>query len=74
MFDELAPALSLQHLKAIAGLVWQGTEVDALVCARLQLASLQCIRAVPIRLTVSHFEAAGGHSYANAPQMHLEAL
>eukprot|EP00965_Chrysotila_dentata_P105117 3472195-Pleurochrysis_carterae.AAC.1 len=38
--NELALAQSLQHLKAVAGLVWRGAEVDALVCGRLQLVSL----------------------------------
>eukprot|EP00965_Chrysotila_dentata_P178668 5900485-Pleurochrysis_carterae.AAC.1 len=56
--NELALARSLQHLRAVAGLVWQGTEVDALVCARLQLASLQCIRAARIRQAEHRAEVA----------------
>eukprot|EP00965_Chrysotila_dentata_P254627 6211942-Pleurochrysis_carterae.AAC.3 len=47
--NELALAWSRQHLKAVTGLVWRGAEVDALVCARLQLVSLQCLRARRIR-------------------------
>eukprot|EP00965_Chrysotila_dentata_P263201 6214783-Pleurochrysis_carterae.AAC.2 len=56
--NELTLARSLQHFKAVAGLVGRGAQVDALVCARLQLASLLCIRAARIRQSEHRAEVA----------------
>eukprot|EP00965_Chrysotila_dentata_P085996 2837977-Pleurochrysis_carterae.AAC.2 len=56
--NKLALVLSVQHLKTVAGFKWQGAKVDALVCAWLQLAFLQCIMAARIRQAEHRAEVA----------------